>query len=60
MPLQPYTETTADFIDLMMIRQYARYLRLQACYLERNGEYEEAAALRVRAAVGMGRGSLAG
>lgn len=56
MTIQPYTESTADAIDLMMVRQYARYLCLQARHLERSGDHEAAAALRARAAFGMGPG----
>lgn len=56
MSCQPYTEATADAIDSLVIRQYARYLRLQARYLEEDGDWAGAAELRKRAATGVGHG----
>lgn len=46
----PYTEANAALIDFVVVRQFARYLRLQAKILEQDGDLGEAERLRGRAA----------
>ena len=50
MAYQTYDEGSAAEIEFTVVRQFARLLRIQAGMLERDGDFQEAAALRRRAA----------
>jgi len=50
MAYQTYDECSAAEIEFTVVRQFARLLRIQAGMLERDGDIQEAAALRQRAA----------
>lgn len=46
----PYEEAATATIEYHVVRQFARLLRLQARMLDDDGDHNEAAALRARAA----------
>ena len=43
-------EASASIVEYQVVRQFARLLRLQARMLDADGDHQEAAALRSRAA----------
>ena len=45
-----YQEASASLVEYQVVRQFARLLRLQARMLDADGDHQEAAALRSRAA----------